>query len=86
MPGRLASKVCLLGTEEAKTTLTALLVNGEKDLPDFLGGPAVHDTMYPEESKSTLQDGGGILKFDYFGMMARLKASHDDYVASSAAK
>ena len=84
MPGRLASKVCLLGTEEAKTTLTALLMNGVNDLPDFLGGPAIHDTMYPEESKSTLQDGGGILKFDYFGMMTRLKASQDEYVASVA--
>ena len=84
MPGRLASKVCLLGTEEAKTTLTALLMHGVDDLPDFLGGPAIHDTMYPEESKSTLQDGGGILKFDYFGMMERLKASHDEYIASVA--
>jgi hypothetical protein len=84
MPGRLASKVCLLGTEEAKSNLTELLFHGETDLPDFLGGPAVHDTFYPEESKSTIQDGGGILKFDYFGMMKRLQQSHDEYIASTS--
>lgn len=83
MPGRLASKVCLLGTDEAKKTLVPLLLNGEKDLPDFLGGTAVHDTLYPEESKSTLQEGGGILKFDYFGMMKRLKLAQDEYMAST---
>ena len=83
MPGRLASKVCLLGTEEAKTTLIPLLLNGANDLPDFLGGPAIHDTLYPEESKSTVKDGGGILKFDYFGMMERLQVARDEYIATT---
>jgi CRAL/TRIO domain len=85
MPGRLASKVCLLGTEEAKKTLTPLLLNGVNDLPEFLGGPCmIHDTYYPEESKCTLKDGGGILKFDYFGMMERLQAARDEYLLKRA--
>jgi hypothetical protein len=80
MPGRLASKVCLLGMEEAKTKLTPLLLHGAEELPDFFGGPAVHDTLYPDESKSTVKPGGGILKFDYSGMVERLNAARDDYV------
>jgi hypothetical protein len=80
MPGRLASKVCLLGMEEAKAKLTPLLLHGAEELPDFFGGPAAHDTLYPDESKSIVKPGGGILKFDYSGMVERLNAARDDYV------
>lgn len=83
MPGRLASKVCLLGLEEMKTRLTPILLNGADDLPDFFGGPAAHDQYYPEESKCAIQPGGGtILKFDYFGMIHRLQAAQNDYLNS----
>jgi hypothetical protein len=81
MPGRLASKVCLLGTDEIKEKLVPLLQNGEADLPTFFGGPAVHDALYPEEGKCSTK-GDGILKFDYFGMMERLKKSRDEYLKS----
>jgi CRAL/TRIO domain len=85
MPGRLASKVCLLGLDEVKQNLTPLLQNGAKDLPDFFGGPNVHDAYYPEESKCNVKPGGGVLKFDYFGMMDRLHAARDEYLNSKKA-
>lgn len=86
MPGRLASKVCLMGLEEAKEKLVPLLLNGEDDLPDFFGGPAHHDDLYPEEGKCSLKgDGSGVLKFDYFGMTERLLAARDEYLESKKA-
>ena len=81
MPGRLASKVCLLGVDDVKGKLVPLLQNGEADLPDFFGGPACHDKFYPEEGKCSVK-GNGLLKFDYFGMMKRLEKARDDYLAS----
>lgn len=81
MPGRLASKVCLLGLDEATDKLTPLLLHGQDDLPDFFNGKMVlHDKYYPEESKCAVKPGGGMLKFDYFGMMDRLHAARDDYL------
>jgi len=81
MPGRLAGKVCLLGVDEVKDKLVPLLQNGEADLPDFFGGPAHHDDLYPEEGKCSVK-GKGVLKFDYFGMVERLEKSRDEYLAS----
>ena len=82
MPGRLATKVCLLGVDEVKDRLVPLLMHGEDDLPDFFGGPASHDGLYPEEGKSRVR-GEGVLKFDYFGMVKRLEQARDDYLASN---
>jgi hypothetical protein len=79
MPGRLASKVVLLGNEEVKTKLTALLMNGEDDIPTFFGGPVDHDQYYPEEGKCPNR-GSGTLKFDYFGMMERLAKAKEEYL------
>jgi len=55
-----------------------LLMNGEEDIPAFLGGTADHDQYYPEEYYSKNQ-GEGSLKFDYFGMIERLKESAKEW-------
>jgi len=78
MPGRLASKVVLLGAEEAKKRLSDLLLNGQDDLPTFFGGPVDHDKFYPEESKCPNR-GEGTLKFDYLGMVERLQEAKKAY-------
>jgi CRAL/TRIO domain len=78
MPGRLASKVCLMDTEQMKVKLTGLLLNGEDDIPTFFGGTSDHDKFYPEESKCPNR-GKGTLKFDYFGMIERLKMQKEEY-------
>jgi hypothetical protein len=72
MPGRLASKVCLMGIDECKAKLAEMLENGEDDIPTFFGGPVNHDQYYPDES-NCLNQGEGSLKFDYFGMIERLE-------------
>merc|ERR1719223_2141071 len=46
MPGRLASKVVLIGTDEMQEKLTDLLLNGKDDIPTFMGGEADHDEFY----------------------------------------
>lgn len=79
MPGRLASKVVLLGGDDIKGRLEELLMNGQQDIPTFFGGPANHDEYYPEESKCPNR-GEGTLKFDYFGMVERLEKSKADYL------
>lgn len=86
MPGRLASKVCLLGIDDARVTLTRLLHGGAAALPDFFAGPNAagvavsHDALYPEEAKCAVKEGGGMLKFDYYGMVERLHAARDEYL------
>ena len=79
MPGRLASKVVLLGLEEVKERLSDLLLNGAHDIPTFFGGPVNHDEWYPEESKCPNR-GQGTLKFDYFGMLERLEQDKNKYL------
>lgn len=81
MPGRLASKVSLLDAAGGKEKLTSILLNGEDDIPTFMGGQANHDDMYPEESKCPNR-GEGLLKFDYFGMVERLAKAKDDFEKS----
>ena len=78
MPGRLASKLVLLGTDAAKDKLVTLLLHGEDDIPDFFGGPANHDQFYPDEAKCPNR-GEGILKFDYFDMLNRMAAFKKEF-------
>lgn len=82
MPGRLASKVCLFDLEQMKEKLSDLLLNGEDDVPTFFGGPADHDKLFPDEGKCPNR-GEGTLKFDYFGMVERLKKEKDDFVKAN---
>jgi hypothetical protein len=72
MPGRLASKVCLMHIDECKLKLANMLENGEDDIPTFFGGPVNHDKYYPDEANCPNR-GKGTLKFDYFGMIERLE-------------
>ncbi|CAB9512098.1 CRAL/TRIO domain [Seminavis robusta] len=84
MPGRLASKVCLMDVEQMKAKLAGLLLNGEEDVPTFFGGPCNHDKFFPEESKCPNR-GQGTLKFDYFGMLDRLNKQKEDFEKNLAA-
>jgi hypothetical protein len=79
MPGRLASKVALVGTEDITDKLTDMLLGGADDIPDFFGGPVKHDEYYPDEGKCPNR-GQGSLKFDYFGMMERLQKAKEEYL------
>jgi CRAL/TRIO domain len=82
MPGRLASKVILLGLEEVKQKCTEILPNGADGIPVFLGGSNTeHDSYYPDEGKTSIR-GKGVLKFDYFGMLERLQQAKDEYEQS----
>lgn len=81
MPGRLASKVVLLGLDGVKGKLKDILLNGEEDIPTFFGGTCDHDKLYPEES-SSVNRGQGTLKFDYFGMVERLANASKEFEAS----
>ena len=85
MPGRLASKVVLIGTDEMQEKLTDLLLNGKDDIPTFMGGTADHDEFYPVEG-SCPNRGEGTLKFDYFGMVERLEAAVADFEKNGGAK
>ena len=68
MPSRLASKVILIGEAETKAKLSTYLLNGEDDIPTFLGGKADHDKFYPKDGAFPDK----ALNFDYNGMMERL--------------
>jgi len=85
MPGRLASKVVLIGTDEMQDKLTELLLNGKDDIPNFMGGEADHDEFYPKEG-SCPNRGEGTLKFDYFGMVERLEAAVAAFEKNGGAK
>jgi len=78
MPGKLASKITLLGVGDVRSRLKDLLLNGEDDIPTFFGGPVDHDQWYPEE-KNCPNRGEGKLKFDYFGMVDRLEQAKGEY-------
>ena len=79
MPGRLASKVVLLGVDEIQDKLTELLQHGADDIPTFFGGPVDHDVLFPEEGKCG-NKGKGNLKFDYYGMVERLTAQKKEWM------
>lgn len=77
MPGRLASKVVLLGQDDVKERLLELIP--EDEVPTFFGGPCDHDQWYPDESKCPNR-GQGVLKFDFFGMIDRLEKAKEEYM------
>jgi len=75
MPSRLASKIILISEEETKSKLSQYLLNGEDDIPTFLGGPADHDQYYPKEGSFPDKT----LKFDFYGMKERLEADIKEF-------
>jgi len=81
MPGRLASKLALEDLENGKAKLRELLLNGEDDIPEFLGGTAKHDDLFPTEGYCPNR-GKGNLKFDFFGMEERLIKQVEQFLAS----
>jgi hypothetical protein len=83
MPGRLAGKFILKDMDDARDLMKEMLMHGEDDIPKFFGGPADHDALYPEESYSKIQ-GQGTLKFDYFGMVERLRESAREWEEKNA--
>lgn len=78
MPGRLADKFLLKDLEQSTPILKEWLMHGEDDIPTFFGGKSNHDELYPDEYYSKNQ-GEGCLKFDYFGMIERLKTSAKEW-------
>eukprot|EP00594_Rhizosolenia_setigera_P007897 CAMPEP_0178969426 /NCGR_PEP_ID=MMETSP0789-20121207/18855_1 /TAXON_ID=3005 /ORGANISM="Rhizosolenia setigera, Strain CCMP 1694" /LENGTH=335 /DNA_ID=CAMNT_0020655569 /DNA_START=46 /DNA_END=1053 /DNA_ORIENTATION=+ len=81
MPSRLQNKFFFIGSEEQKAKIAEFLLNGEDDIPTFMGGPADHDKFYPEESYCPNR-GEGSLKFDFYGMCERLEQSVKEYEES----
>lgn len=81
MPGRLASKIMMIGQDDVKEKLDEMLLNGEDDLPTFFGGKVNHDKFYPDESYCPNR-GEGTLKFDWFGMVERLEEAKKEYLAN----
>ncbi|KAL7563723.1 hypothetical protein ACA910_020413 [Epithemia clementina (nom. ined.)] len=81
MPGRLASKLSLLGMDVAKKKVSDMLFHGDDAIPTFYGGELDHDVYYPEEAKCPNR-GEGSLKFDYFGMLERMAAFKKEYEES----
>jgi hypothetical protein len=71
--------VVLLGMDEMRARLKDMLLGGEDDIPSFFGGPVNHDAMYPEEGSCPAR-GEGNLKFDYYGMLERLKKQKAEYM------
>ena len=75
MPSRLASKIILIGQEETKEKLSSYLLNGEDDIPTFLGGTADHDSYYPKDGAFPDKT----LTFDMEGMKSRLDTAIKEY-------
>lgn len=75
MPSRLASKIILINEEDTKAKLSGYLLNGEADIPTFLGGTVDHDVYYPKEGKFPDKT----LTFDFLGMNERLEAAVKEY-------
>jgi len=81
MPGMLAPKIVLMGSDTIVEKLEDLLMNGKDDIPNFFGGPVDHDEFYPTDYYSTNR-GEGNLKFDVFGMIERLEKERDAFEAA----
>lgn len=81
MPNRLADKFFFIGSEEAKEKMAEMLLNGEDDIPTFFGGTCDHDKYYPDLYYCPNR-GKGSLKFDFFGMVDRLKEAKEEYEAT----
>lgn len=75
MPTRLASKIILISPEDTKEKLSGILLNGEDDIPTFMGGTCDHEKYYPAEGAFPNKS----LKFDYDGMRRRLEESIKAY-------
>lgn len=78
MPGRLAHKFSFYNLDHVQDKLEDMLLHGFDDIPTFFGGPAEHDEYYPEE-KFCPNRGQGTLKFDWYGMMERLKEQKSQF-------
>jgi len=81
MPGRLASKLVLADAEEGKKKIQEILLNGEDDVPTFMGGTCNHDELYPTEGYCPNR-GQGNLKFDFYGMEERLQKVIQEYTGN----
>lgn len=81
MPGRLAAKLVMADLEKGKEKLKELLLGGEDDIPEFMGGTCKHDDLFPTEGYCPNR-GQGNLKFDFFGMEERLKKQVEEFKAS----
>jgi len=75
MPGRLASKIVLVSQDDSKGKLGEILLNGEEDIPTFLGGTKDHEQMYPKSGKFSDRT----LTFDFEGMKERLAKSVEEF-------
>lgn len=75
MPGRLASKIVLVSQDDSKGKLGGILLNGEEDIPTFLGGTKDHEQMYPKSGKFSDRT----LTFDFEGMKERLAKSVEEF-------
>ena len=72
----MAEKFVFLSLDHVTERLEELLLHGQDDIPTFLGGPNTkHDQYYPEEGQCPSR--GGILKFDYYGMVQRLRKQRE---------
>mmetsp|Transcript_492 Transcript_492/g.845 ORF Transcript_492/g.845 Transcript_492/m.845 type:complete len:310 (+) Transcript_492:143-1072(+) len=78
MPTRLSSKIVLIYAEDAKEKLGKILLNGEEDIPTFLGGKCNHDEHFPTEGSFPSK----MLKFDFDGMIERLEADSENFQKS----
>lgn len=83
MPSRLTDKLAFLGEGTIGPRLTEVLLHGEKDIPNFFGGPCNHDVFYPAESNCPNR-GKGNLKFDFYGMRDRLQAAKEEFEAMTS--
>lgn len=80
MPGRLPHKFIFLSTGHCQEKLAGLLLNGYDDVPTFFGGPNTdHDKFYPDESNYPPATESSLLKFDFLGMVERMKQQRKEY-------
>jgi CRAL/TRIO domain. len=78
MPTRLSSKIVLISEGDAKEKLGNILLNGEEEIPTFLGGKCNHDEQFPTEGSFPNK----LLKFDFDGMIERLQGDIDKFEKS----
>lgn len=78
MPGRLAHKFCFYSLDHVPGKLESILWRGQEDIPTFFGGPVNHDQFYPAVDQCPSR-GGGLLKFDWYGMMDRLRQEKEAF-------
>ena len=81
MPGRLPRKFCFYNLENVQERLKTMLLHGEDDIPSFFGGPnKEHDEYYPKSDACPLRGAPkSSLKFDWYGMVERLKKQKQQF-------